>query len=272
MLNTNKHMKHKLFFMLFFALFSCKNEVQETVFQNVTKFTISSPQLDTTRQIWVYLPKDYQNSEKRYPVVYMHDAQNLFDAESSYAGEWKVDEYLDDITKNQSIIIGIEHGDEKRIDELTPFKHEKYGGGKGEAYLSFIKNTLKPHIDITYRTKPEAEHTTIFGASLGGLISFYGALKHPETFGKAGVFSSSFWINPEIYDIVSNTEIPNSSKFYFLVGENEGDSMVPDQQRMVDLLKAKGITQIESQVIKDGEHNEALWSENFGKAYEWLYK
>ena len=245
---------------------------QSTASKQVTTFTIAAPQLDTLKKIWVYLPIDYKDSKNTYPVIYMHDAQNLFDTKTSYVGEWEVDEYMDQITKNKSIIIGIEHGNEKRIEELTPYTNKKYGGGKGDAYVTFIKNTLKPHIDVTYRTKPEAEHTTIFGASLGGLISFYATVKYPDIFGKAGVFSASFWFSEKIYDLVKTTEIPEISKFYFLIGSDEGDSMVPDQQRMVKLLKSKGVKaeQIENHVIEGGEHNEKLWKENFGDAYQWL--
>lgn len=261
-------------FLIFFWLLICfKINAQSTASKQVTTFTIAAPQLDTLKTIWVYLPKNYENSEKAYPVIYMHDAQNLFDDETSYVGEWKVDEYLDTLNQNESIIIGIEHGNEKRIDELTPYKHEKYGGGRGENYVKFIKNTLKPHVDVVYRTKPKAEHTTIFGASLGGLISFYAAIKYPETFGKAGVFSPSFWFSEKIFELVNSVNIPTTSKFYFLVGDSESDTMVPDLKRMVNLLKTKGVNdyQIEYHIIEGGQHNEKLWSENFSAAYDWLF-
>ena len=214
-LKVNNSMRFHHFLLLVSLLFQFNIEAQSTASKQVTTFTIEAPQLDTLKTIWVYLPKNYENSEKAYPVIYMHDAQNLFDDKTSYVGEWKVDEYLDSITQNESIVIGIEHGNEKRIDELTPYEHEKYGGGQGDAYITFIKNTLKPHVDIAYRTKPEAENTTIFGASLGGLISFYAVIKYPETFGKAGVFSPSFWFSEKIYDLVKSVNIPTTSKFYF---------------------------------------------------------
>lgn len=269
----NYSMRFKLIYVVYALFFVFKVNAQSTASKQVTTFTISAPQLDTIKTIWVYLPKNYQNSEKSYPVIYMHDAQNLFDDKASYVGEWQIDEYLDTLKTHESIIVGIEHGNEKRIAELTPYTHEKYGGGKGDAYLTFIKNTLKPHIDDTYRTKTDAKHTTIFGASLGGLISFYGAIKYPETFGKAGVFSASFWFSEKIYELVKTTKISETSKFYFLIGSEEGDSMVPDQKRMVKLLKSKGVKaeQIENHIIEGGKHNEKLWGENFGDAYQWLY-
>ena len=266
-------MRLKYLFLFFLVFYLVKTDAQSTASKQVTKLVIAAPQLDTVKQIWVYLPKYYQNSQKSYPVIYMHDAQNLFDAETSYVGEWEVDEYLDTLSDNESIIIGIEHGNEKRIDELTPYKHEKYGGGKGDAYLTFIINTLKPHIDIAYRTLPDAQHTTIFGSSLGGLISFYATIKYPDTFGKAGVFSPSFWINDEIYDLVESSTISKFSKFYILAGSDESEHMVLDQERMVTLLKEKGVKehQIESYSIEGGQHNEKFWAEHFSDAYQWLY-
>ncbi|NNE31714.1 MAG: alpha/beta hydrolase [Winogradskyella sp.] len=267
-------MKLKYLGLLFTILFFNKSFPQSTASEQVSKFTIEAPQLDTIRTIWVYLPKDYQNSDKRYPVLYMHDAQNLFDKESSYIGEWEVDEFMDTLKEHKSIIIGIEHGNENRIEELTPYRHAEFGGGRGEAYLNFLKNTLKPHVDVTYRTKAEAKHTTILGASLGGLISFYAAIKYPETFGKAGVFSASFWVSEEIYDLVKASEISNSSKFYFVIGSEEGDDMVPDHQRMVKLLKTKGVKDdhLANYIIEGGQHNEALWMSQFPAAYNWLSK
>lgn len=166
----------------------------------------------------MYLPKDYLESAKEYAVVYMHDAQNLFDAQTSYVGEWQVNEYLDSISDQNTIVIGIEHGNDKRMDELTPFANEKYGGGKADDYLDFMINTLKPKIDATYRTRKDPTHTTIFGSSLGGLLSFYAVIKFPQTFGNAGVFSPSFWFSNRIFDWVSESDLDPNARFYFLVG------------------------------------------------------
>nr|WP_321225538.1 alpha/beta hydrolase-fold protein [uncultured Psychroserpens sp.] len=265
-------MKSLVFAFLFLFGFSITIAAQSTASKQISTFKIEAPQLNTYKTIWVYTPKSYEASNKHYPVIYMFDAQNLFDAETSYVGEWKVDEYLDTLTNKDVIIIGIEHGNEKRLEELTPYPHEKHGGGQGDTFLQFIINTVKPHIDVAYRTQPEAEHTSIFGASLGGLMAFYATIKYPETFSKAGVFSPSFWVNDKIFELASSSEIPKTSKFYFLVGSKESDSMVPDQEKMVNLLKEKGVDEnnIKNIIIKGGEHNEKLWSENFPKAFEWL--
>lgn len=268
----NNSMRILLIFSLFLLFNSQLICSQTTASQQVTKFSIEAPQLNTFKNIWVYLPKSYKISKTSYPVIYMHDAQNLFDAETSYVGEWKIDEYLDTIHENEVIIIGIEHGNEKRIDELTPFPHEKYGGGKGELYLDFIMNTIKPHVDITYRTLPSAKYTTIMGSSIGGLLSFYAAIKYPATFGSVGVFSPSFWFNYNIYDLVESSVISDSTKFYFLIGTEEGEEAVPDQNKMVQLLKKKGVQEshIINNIVEGGKHNESFWSTHFPEAHQWL--
>ena len=245
---------------------------QSTASQQVSTFEIAAPQLKTTKKIWVYLPKSYGTNTKNYPVIYMHDAQNLFDAKTAYAGEWNVDETLDSL-KAEVIVIGIEHGNDKRLDELTPFKNTKYGGGNGTAYLDFMVQTLKPFVDKTYRTKPDKKHTAIFGSSLGGLLSFYAVLKYPEVFGKAGVFSPSFWYSSEIYDFTKKTK-KLKAKIYFLCGDNEDAEMVPDLKRMVylvDSIRCHCLALNKTEIVKGGQHNEKLWREHFKQAYLWLF-
>jgi predicted alpha/beta superfamily hydrolase len=238
----------------------------------VATFEIESSQLQTTKKIWVYLPLNYSDENAKFPVIYMHDAQNLFDAKTSYSGEWNVDETLD-LLKAKVIIVGIEHAGDKRLDELTPFKNQKYGGGNANNYLEFITKMLKPYIDKNYKTKSDSKNTCIFGSSLGGLTSFYAVLKYPEIFGKAGVFSPSFWINPEIYDLMKNSK-KLKSKIYFLCGDSESEDMVKDLNKMETLLDRNRCycLQLNKKVIiKDGKHNEKLWRDGFKNAYIWLF-
>ena len=122
--------KQYLLFLVFFLLTSVCGWSQG----KVTAFTIEAPQLQTSKKIWLYLPHNYNSTEKKYPVIYMHDAQNLFDDTTAFSGEWLIDETLDSL-KAEVIIVGIEHGNEKRTEELTPFPNEKYGGGKADLYL-----------------------------------------------------------------------------------------------------------------------------------------
>lgn len=260
----------RFFWILFFFGLT---QAQSTASQQVSTFMADAPQLQTQKKIWMYLPKDYATSTKKYPVVYMHDAQNLFDARTSFVGEWNVDETLDSLNA-QIIVVGIEHGNDKRIDELTPYRNEKYGGGKADAYLDFIVNTLKPEIDKKYRTKASGKNTTIMGSSLGGLVSFYAVLKYPEVFGKAGIFSPSFWYTAAIYDVAQQSG-KIKAKLYFLCGDDEDENMVPDMKRMETIVLQKNGNckkRLTETIVKGGKHNEKLWRENFAKAYLWLVK
>ena len=261
--------------LIFLLLFSTAkiNAQQSTASKQVSTFTIDAPQLESKKKIWLYLPKNYETSTKRYPVIYMHDAQNLFDAQTSYVGEWNIDEKLDSLNA-QVIVVGIEHGNEKRLEELTPYKNEKYGGGKADDYLEFIVKTLKPEIDKKYRTKPNTKNTTIMGSSLGGLTAFYAILKYPEIFGKAGVFSPAFWINrKEIFELAENTK-KLKSKIYFLCGDNEGDAdMIADLNSIEHIVNSKRCDCMKLNkkvIVKGGQHNEKLWRDGFVKAYLWL--
>lgn len=259
------------FFFIMLWITSVTSAQESTASKNVSTFTIEAPQLKTSKKIWIYLPKDYSATAKKYSVIYMHDSQNLFDSKTAYSGEWNVDEKLDSL-KAQVIVVGIEHGNEKRIDELTPFKNEKYGGGNADNYLDFIVKTLKPYIDNHYRTKPKAKNTIIMGSSLGGLVSYYAILKYPETFGKAGVFSPSFWFSNDIYTLTEKAP-KIKTKIYFLCGDKESDDMVKDMTKMERLLDTKRCYCLhlsKSKIVKGGEHNEKLWRDGFVKAVLWL--
>ena len=260
--------------LLLTLLFWNSNAQQSTASRQVATFTIEAPQLKTIKKIWIYLPKNYVSSTKKFPVIYMNDGQNLFDAKTSYVGEWNVDETLDSLSA-QVIVIGIEHGGEKRMEELTPYKNEKYGGGNADNYLDFIVKTLKPYVDKNYRTKPNANNTCLWGSSLGGLVSFYGALKYPEVFGKVGCFSPSFWFNrKEIFHLMEDTKT-FKTKVYFLCGDNEGDDdMVRDLNSMeyqVNTKRCECKMLNKKIIVKGGQHNEKLWREGFKKAYLWLF-
>ncbi len=116
--------------------------------------TFNIPQLNRTRRIWIYLPNDYGTTKKRFPVLYMHDGQNLFDEATSGFGEWGVDECLDSLFrqgKKECIVIGIDNG-AKRMNEYNPYEFKPYGNGEGDKYVDFLANTLKPYIDKNFRT------------------------------------------------------------------------------------------------------------------------
>ena len=236
------------------------------------------PQLNRTRKIWIYLPPGYETSGLAYPVLYMHDGQNLFDNLTSFSGEWKVDETLNSIAaqgKKVPIVIGIENGGNYRIGEYTPWVNPEYGGGDGEKYMQFIVETLKPYVDQNFRTLTGRENTGIMGSSLGGLISHFGALKYQAVFGKAGIFSPSYWFSDSVWKFTHDAGKQAGMRFYQLCGSNESSEIdVPgDMSRMNDSLVKSGFGQenINNKVVPGGQHNEKLWSEAFSEAYQWLF-
>ena len=273
-------MKKSFALLLFFcAIFTLAQERKHTATENVKiiseKFEI--PQLKTTRRIWIYLPKDYEISHKKYEVMYLQDAQNLFDDATSYAGEWQVDETLNKIFKKTGkslIVVGIDNGGEKRIEELSPYKNAKYGGGNGDNYVKFIVETLKPFIDKNYRTKPQRKYTTIGGSSLGALISVYAAVKYPETFGKVLAFSSAFWFNAkELNEFISSSKVNlKQQKYYFIQGKHEDEDMEEQTNRVIENLKSKNVKpkNIFLKIDEDGKHNEMYWRREFEGAFLWL--
>jgi len=243
---------------------------------SVMSSTFNIPQLNQDRRVWVYLPPGYENSTESYPVLYMHDGQNLFDDSTSFSGEWNVDETLNKLFIEEGlklIVVGVDNGGDNRLNEYTPWNNLTYGGGHGEAYVDFLVKTLKPHIDTNYRTKKNKEHTAIIGSSLGGLISHYAALKHPDVYGKVGVFSPSFWFSDQSYEFAKQRSRLNSAKMYFLAGDNESPSMVPNMEKMLDEMVASGFEakNIQKKIVVGGQHNEKLWSENFEETILWLF-
>jgi predicted alpha/beta superfamily hydrolase len=232
------------------------------------------PQLGRQRRVWIYLPADYTTSHKKYPVIYMHDGQNLFDEYTSGYGEWGIDEIMDKLpAKDESIIVGIDHGGENRIMEYDPYD-SKYGKGRGNDYVDFLIKTLKPYIDANYRTEKNAQHTTIAGSSMGGLISMYAILKYPNVFGNAGVFSPAFWIAPDIYQYAQHATLPATARIYFVCGDSEDKTMVADMQKMTDIIQAKGINEnnIPTVIIPGAKHNEKQWNTDFPGFYNWLLR
>lgn len=234
-------------------------------------------QFNTTKQIWIYLPSDYYTSNKYYPVIYMQDAQNLFDsAFSAYGGEWRIDETMESFSnqgKPTAIIVGSTNV-KNRDDELTPYPHPTRGGGKADLFADFIVNNLKPYIDSKFRTKPEREFTGIGGSSNGGLFTFYAGLKYQNVFSKLAIYSPSFWFNNTIFDFAFNsTDTYKDLKLYFYCGQKETayPTIIPDMIYMMEILKLRGFNNIKSSIDANGIHHEDYWAKEFPLTYEWFF-
>ncbi len=229
------------------------------------------PQLQRTRRIWMYTPEGFEESDKRYPVIYMHDGQNLFDEATAFDKEWEIDETLQSLGA-QCIVIGIESS-EHRMTEYNCYDNEEHGRGEGKAYLNDIVHKLKPYIDQHYKTLPGRENTYMAGSSMGGLISLFAGLHHPGVFSKLGIFSPALWIVPNVLEEIqsganSNTSYPQ--QWFFYGGENEGGNMVQYVLDTVELLKQYPHYTIHSTIDAEGEHCEACWRDKFSQFYKWL--
>jgi metallo-beta-lactamase class B len=231
------------------------------------------PQLNRKRKIWIYLPKNYASVGKAYPVLYMQDGQNLFNEKTAFAKEWGVDECLDTLQnklEKECIVVGIDNGGDKRMNEYNPYDHFQYGKGEGKLYIDFIATTLKPFIDSKYRTKKGSDYTYIAGSSLGGLISWYAVLQYPTVFGGAGIFSPSFWVSPQVFLDAENFTTTSIPKFYFYAGEKEEISMVKNMQKVATILQKKPQFVTRTVVNPLGQHNETYWRQEFADFYKWM--
>ncbi|GAB4091877.1 alpha/beta hydrolase [Flaviaesturariibacter terrae] len=231
------------------------------------------PQLGRYRRIWLYLPPDYHESDKSYPVLYMHDGQNLFEEWSAFGEEWQVDETIDE-AERKCIVVGIDNGGEHRLREYKLHDDPEFGKGEGRPYLAFLTETLKPFIDRTYRTKSGREHTWIAGSSMGGLISYYAALVHPEVYGKAGIFSPSFWLQNDLEaqttSLAARSKLP--VQLYFYAGEKEGAQMAERVRHICAVLRQYPRFDLHEVYNPEGEHSEAAWRASFRDFYHWLWK
>ncbi len=235
----------------------------------------ASPQLKNSRALRIWLPPSYaENPAKRYPVLYMHDGQNLFDAKTaSFGTEWGIDETMNRLIAmgkaDEVIVVGIDNTPD-RIPEYTPCCDPKYGGGKLNAYGAFIVDTVKPWIDRSYRTLPGKDTTAIMGSSLGGIASVAIAQRYPDVFSKAGGVSSSFWWNNG--DLVKKLPQRVPVKFYLDAGTR--DDGLEDTTKMVEAMQAKGYRENEDLLFlkaEGGKHNEASWAARVEKPLTWFF-
>ncbi len=223
----------------------------------------SLPFQDSYRKIRVYIPTSSEDLNNR-KLIYMLDGQNLFDPNTSYAGEWEVDEAINNLEVQQRpIVVGIDHGEGKRIDELTPYSHEKYGGGKAEIFLEFIIDQVMPHIEQKYQLEHSRADTIIAGSSLGGLFAHYAIISRPDIFSTAGVFSPSYWFSDLIYELTEKADIRQSIFMYLSAGDAESGNLIQEMRSMKSILDKKRNIMTVIKIIPDAEHNEKQWRESF---------
>lgn len=237
--------------------------------------------LGNSRAVTIYLPAGYdEQSERRYPVLYMQDGQNLFDAERAYVpgNHWRLQEAADSAIGERTaaplIIVGVDHAGPARIDEYTPVRDRKHnGGGRAADYARLLIEELTPLIDSRFRTETGPENTGVGGSSLGGLVSLYLALKHPDVFGRAAVMSPSVWwaggaILQEV-DAISGV----TPRMWLDIGGREGLEALRDTRELRNRLRQRGWTDETLAFYEDrrGDHSERAWARRSRQMLEFLY-
>ena len=232
------------------------------------------PQLNKTRKIWALLPHDYDSSSESYPVMYLQDAQNLFNEEAEY-GNWEIDKKLAVMSEykiGKIIIVAIEHAKEDRIKEYN-VGTTLLGKGQGKKYIKFLTETLKPFVDSNFRTKKEREFTGIGGSSMGALVSIFSGIRYPEIFGRLMIFSPSLWVGPKLK--IKSQEETQDTKIYLYAGGDESETMIDQVQKFKNQMIEDGFVanrmKINLSINKLGKHTETFWSDEFPKAIEWLF-
>lgn len=238
---------------------------------------VLSPELHNFRTLVVALPASYHRSDRRYPVVYMQDGQNLFDPATAYAGDWRLADSLRDLDADgvEAIVVGIFNAGPDRLHEYSPEPDRRLGGGRGRRYLDFVTGTVKPLIDRDFRTRPDRTHTAIAGSSMGGLISLWAWLRHSDVFGAVGALSPSLWFaDRAILDAVSGARHLAPSRLYLDIGLDEPGQAVADVRRLRDLLARHDhlADRVTLDYLEDagGVHDEAAWGRRVTRALPFL--
>ncbi len=234
------------------------------------------------RDVIIWLPPSYNESIKSYPVLYIHDGQNVFNPNTAFTGyDWKVDETASYLIRHnyihEMIVVGV-YNTKDRLDEYNLFS------AKGKDYANFLIKELKPYVDETYRSLPGKEFTTTIGSSMGGLCSFQLAMMYPKIFGNACCMSGSFWVEDHaIFEFMQTQDFSIESKIYLDCGLNE-KQLINDSLKMCEVLKEIGYNSdnFYCHIDKNGSHNEKDWAQRLyipltfiygknGKARELLY-
>lgn len=244
------------------------------------------PYFNQHRRIRVLLPKNYRHESEHYPVLYMHDGQNIFYSKESYSGySWKIIPTIKNHRElPKMIIVGIDNASELRLDEYGPWKTDTgmgdvaNAGGKGMDYGRWVVEVVKPFIDQHYRTKRDREHTLLAGSSMGGIITAYMGAEYPHIFGHLGIFSLASWFSePAFMRFIHENPLDYASKVFIQVGTNEGDDIDSHfisnmNQAYIDctlhyyqalIRTGHPIDNIRLKIMANEIHHEKHWADHF---------
>jgi predicted alpha/beta superfamily hydrolase len=229
-------------------------------------------QSELDRDLYAYLPPTYEHTDRRYPVLYMHDGLNLFDTPLSFNGEWRVDETMEQLASEgiEAIVVGVPHG-ENRTAEYVPSE-------RGGAYVEFLVDQVKPLVDSSLRTEPERLATGLAGSSLGGIISLYGFLVRNDVFSFAGVMSPAFWCDESLFALAEDTPRRDGRIWMDVGGREHPDDpalsarYVDVYERMMSILQRRGYgdLHLRTLLVPEARHHESAWSVRLPDALRFL--
>jgi predicted alpha/beta superfamily hydrolase len=235
---------------------------------------LASPQLGNARDILALLPESH-GTGIRYPVVYMHDGQNLFDPVTSFARQWDAGSAMRILALEgiEAILVGLPNAGPRRIDEYSPFADGRLGGGSGDDYLDFVSDTVKPLVDASFDTMPGRAHTYTAGSSMGGLISLWAFFRHNEVFGGAAAFSPALWFaRRAIFGRIEAMPSP-PGRIYLDAGTAEGPMLLAHVARLRAILIEKGYRtgrDLRFVIERKGRHDEESWGRRLPGALRFL--
>ena len=240
--------------------------------------------LPDKRDVIVYVPPGYDEQlERTYPVMYMHDGQNLFDGRTSFVPgrTWQVREHADAAIEagevEPLVIVGLYNTGDRRLPEYTQDESRQMGGGEADCYGLMITRELMPWIATQYRVRQERASTGLGGSSLGGLVTLYLGLRHPDCFGKLAVLSPSVWWNHKSIVGYVNEHAPQlweRPRIWLDVGDSEGRRTLADAELLERRLRANGWrlgSDLHYEAVAGGTHDEAAWAKRVGPMLRFLF-
>lgn len=244
---------------------------------------VASRFLPEGRDVIVFLPPRYNEKTARFPVLYLHDGQNLFDAATAFCHqEWQLDENANELIEARVIapliIVGIYNAGEKRLADYTPVRDHRQQGGRARQHARFVVEELIPFIDSEYRTRPGSANRGLGGSSLGGLVTLYIALHYPDVFGKLVVMSPSvWWARRAILRELKKAVIRQRPQVWLDVGTAEGmdaEGCVQNVRDLRDVLLSRGWQLgVDLAYLEDdgAGHNEKAWGARMRHALQYLF-
>mgnify|MGYP002624297759 CR=1 FL=1 len=252
---------------------------------DIRAHSLQSTILGHARRIWVYLPPGYEATAQRYPVLYLHDGQNVFNRATSFIGvEWGADETAEALIlagEIEPLILVAVANSPDRMDEYTPAPDPRHGGGKANAYGRFLAEEVKPWVDATFRTRPEPEFTGVAGSSLGGLVSLYFGISRPDLFTRIGAMSPSvWWARRDVLQRIQALPRKTPVKIWIDIGTDEGGGTTNARQTLLDAralrdaFLARGWKYLDDLYyleVPGAKHNEAAWAARLPGMLKFLY-